>query len=145
MQKGLCKHYRGSFHNETCLAGVCYKDVTPNPDEPGCALRQPCRSIPLFKTASQRAEFEKRGTCDKYEEPAQADLDASEAAIQAAIQRMETSLPLIGRVKKEHQGQDWQGVEECPICKGKLFIRHAKYNGHTHGKCETENCLSWME
>ncbi len=145
MQKGLCKHHRSSWHNKTCLAGVCYRDVTPNPDEPGCALRQPCRQVPVFNTPDQLAHFERRGTCDKYEEPTQAELDAYELKIQAAIQRMEASLPLIDRVKKEHRGQDWQGVEECPICKGKLFMTHAKYNGHVHGKCETEGCLSWME
>lgn len=145
MQKGLCKHYSGSFHNKTCGAGVCYDDVTPFPKKTGCALRRPCRQIPIFTEPHQLAEFEKRGKCDKYEEPTQDDLDKYEAGIQTMMRNFEASLPLIGRVKKTHKGQDWQGVEECPICKGKLHMTHAAYNGHVHGKCETENCLSWME
>lgn len=145
MQKGLCKHSNGSFHNKTCLAGVCYRDVTPDPDAPGSALRLPCRTIPVFTTPSQLDEFNKRGTCDKYEEPTQDDLDKYEQGIQTMMRNFEASLPLIGRVKKEHKGRDWQGVEECPVCKGKLFMTHAAYNGHVHGKCETADCLSWME
>lgn len=145
MEKGCCKHHRGSFHNKTCLAGVCYDDVTPRSREPGCALRQPCRTIPIFDSPSQLEEFAKRGTCEKYEEPTDAEIAEYEAGIQSAIRNFETSLPLIGRVKKERRGQDWRGVEECPICKGKLHMTHAKYNGHVHGKCETADCLSFME
>lgn len=145
MQKGLCKHYNGSFHNKTCDAGICYNAVTPAPKEPGCALRRPCRTIPVFDSPSQLEEFAKRGTCEKYQEPTEAEIAEYEAKVQSIVRNFEASLPLIGRVKKEHHGQDWQGVEECPICKGKLHIRHANYNGHTHGKCETADCLNWME
>ena len=145
MQKGLCKHYNGSFHNKNCCAGVCYDDVTPDPKKSGCALRQPCRQIPLFTTPEQLAEFEKRGSCDKYEEPTQAELDGYEASIQSTMRNFTASLPLIGRMKQEHKGQDWQGVVECPVCKGRLHMTHAAFNGHVHGKCETENCLAWME
>lgn len=37
------------------------------------------------------------------------------------------------------------GTIECPKCKGVLHFSKAKSNGHTRGKCESENCLSWME
>lgn len=36
-------------------------------------------------------------------------------------------------------------VVKCPICDGKLHLSQSSYNGHVHGKCETEGCLSWME
>jgi hypothetical protein len=51
----------------------------------------------------------------------------------------------MARIKKEHKGENWQGVEECPVCKNKLQMTHAAYNGHTRGKCETPDCLSWIE
>jgi hypothetical protein len=41
--------------------------------------------------------------------------------------------------------KSWQGIEECPVCKGRLRLSHAAYNGHVHGRCETEGCLAWME
>jgi len=36
---------------------------------------------------------------------------------------------------------------ECPICKtGEVrFIISDHANGHIHGHCSTENCISWME
>ncbi|MES2910565.1 MAG: hypothetical protein V4718_04205 [Pseudomonadota bacterium] len=36
-------------------------------------------------------------------------------------------------------------VIECPACKGKLHLSQAAFNGHVHGKCETPDCVSWME
>ena len=36
-------------------------------------------------------------------------------------------------------------VIECPVCKGRLHLSQAAYNGHVHGTCETEGCVSWME
>lgn len=44
-----------------------------------------------------------------------------------------------------YKGKSWAGVDECPVCKGKLYMSHAAYNGHVHGQCETKGCLSWME
>ena len=36
-------------------------------------------------------------------------------------------------------------VVECPICKGRLRLSQAECNGHIHGNCETDGCVSWME
>ena len=46
---------------------------------------------------------------------------------------------------KPKPDQDRNEVIECPMCKGKLHMFQSSYNGHIHGKCETENCLFWME
>lgn len=34
---------------------------------------------------------------------------------------------------------------ECPVCNGRLHLSQSAYNGHVHGKCETQGCVSWME
>jgi hypothetical protein len=52
---------------------------------------------------------------------------------------------IINKVKSEHKKKDWSGILECPICKKKLYVSHAAINGHTRGKCETENCINWIE
>ncbi len=147
MNAGTCKHYTGSHHNKTCAAGVCYDDVTTDPRNPvGKALRLPCHSKPWPKaTESQLAHYHNRGTCAKYEEPTRADIAISNARANAAVVRLKASFPLIDRVKKLHRGEDWKGVETCPVCSGKLHMTHAKFNGHVWGKCETDDCLSWME
>jgi hypothetical protein len=34
---------------------------------------------------------------------------------------------------------------KCPKCNGILHFSKSSYNGHIWGKCETEDCLSWMQ
>ena len=34
---------------------------------------------------------------------------------------------------------------ECPQCNGILRMIKSSYNGHIHGKCETDKCLNWTE
>lgn len=154
MDKHTCKHYNGltAFRQGNCRAGVCYRDVTPDPDGVGCALRLPCHNEPMITkdTPPDRAKvlqenFDRRGKCDKLEPPTDAEIAEHEREMKAAIARMGAAFPMISKVKKAHKGEDWRGVEECPICKGKLHMTHAKYNGHVWGQCETQGCLSWME
>lgn len=37
------------------------------------------------------------------------------------------------------------GTIVCPTCKGELCYLISRSNGHIHGQCKTEDCLSWME
>lgn len=37
------------------------------------------------------------------------------------------------------------GVIDCPKCHGKLHYSISSYNGHIHGKCETQGCVSWVQ
>lgn len=83
--------------------------------------------------------------CSKREAQTPEEIAQREAEIKEAVERFEKTGPLVRRIKTEHKGKDWQGVEECPICKGKLHMTHAAYNGHTWGKCETDDCVSWIE
>jgi len=147
MRPGTCKHYNGSFHNKTCDAGICYRDVTPEPDRiDGSALRLPCRAISAFGLSpSQMEEFNKRGKCNKYEEPTQDELDERDTIMEGHMKRMMLTLPLIAKIKGKYDGNDWCGIETCPACGGSLHMSHSSYNGHVHGKCEIEGCLSWME
>jgi hypothetical protein len=147
MRPGTCKHFNGSYHNKTCLAGVCYRDVTPDPDKPGSALREPCRTRMLFSNPNeaQRKSFDGRGKCEKYAEPSKEEIAAYEAETEAAIARMMKATAVISEVKREHRGKSWSGVKECPVCGGRLHMSHSGYNGHVHGKCETKDCIAWIE
>jgi len=150
MKHGTCKHYTGSWHNENCKAGVSYRDVTTLPDEPGSAYRKPCVKLDPNNKHDRHglkviAETCQPGTCDKYEEPTDEEVAADEAAIQECIRKTMLTIPLSCKIKTEHDGQNWQGVEVCPVCGGKLHMSHAACNGHVWGQCETEGCVSWME
>jgi hypothetical protein len=144
MNPTTCKHYNGT-QNKVCACGVSYKEVTPGHGTTGAGLRVPCHTKPVFTSPTQLAEFEKRGKCDKLELPTKEDLAERERWIESMNTRMMKTVPVISRIKNEHRSTDWKGVVECPICKGNLHMSHAGYNGHVHGKCETKDCVNWME
>lgn len=66
--------------------------------------------------------------------------------IQEMLDRMYIVMPVVlkWRVNPKPQ-QDRRDVIECPKCKGKLHLSQSSYNGHVHGHCTTEGCVSWME
>jgi len=38
------------------------------------------------------------------------------------------------------------GKVPCEACgKGEIHLSMSAYNGHVHGQCTTEGCVSWME
>ena len=43
------------------------------------------------------------------------------------------------------KGNGGTGKIKCPKCNGILIFSVSGYNGHIHGRCETEDCLCWME
>ena len=51
----------------------------------------------------------------------------------------------ISEWRKKHKGKSHAEIIECPACKGRLHLSIAAYNGHVHGKCETDGCVAWME
>lgn len=150
MRQGTCKHYNGSYHNTHCEAGVCYLEVTAEPRNiNGLHFRQPCFVFSDEELAElndgQRESYQNRGTCDKYAEPTREEIAEFNDVMEKLAERFIRTLPIISKVKAEHEGEDWQGTVECPECKGVLHLSHASYNGHVWGQCETDGCLSWME
>jgi hypothetical protein len=99
----------------------------------------------MFDAPHQLAEHARRGKCDKFEEPSEKDLAEHKAMIDESDRRMRLTLPIIKRIKTVFRGKDWTGTEVCPVCGNKLHLRHSGYNGHMMGKCETQNCINWIE
>lgn len=148
MRKGTCKYFNGTAHNKQCEAGIVYDDVTPEPgNNLGKGLRLPCHSRLFFSQPSelQQREFDRRGTCQKYTEPSDAEIAEHEAEIRRAVDRIQTVLPIVSRVKELHKGENWSGVDACPNCGAILHLTHAASNGHVHGQGETQDCVSFME
>lgn len=132
MRKGTCKHFRG-IYEDTCEAGIVTRTLVGGPDL-GWGIRTPCHRHHTTDV-----------TCDLFEESTDEELAEYEAEFQRSIERMQLTLPVIQKIKKENEGQNASGVVECPICRGALHWSHAACNGHVWGRCETEGCLSWME
>jgi hypothetical protein len=104
MNRGTCKFYTGDHHNTHCAAGVCYRDVTTEPDRlTGSAFRKPCidweefnrqHGKQGFDNQLQAEEWAKRGHCDKREEPTdqeiadwQAKMDRHTAEVIASLEK----------------------------------------------------------
>ena len=51
----------------------------------------------------------------------------------------------LAEIKKQAPKKcDCGGFIKCPQCGKRLKWSMSGINGHVWGKCETENCLSWM-
>lgn len=163
MNLGTCIHYTGlSFGAGTCLcdAGVDLRK-TFGDDRPGIALRMPCtqfRVVPahgrgtvcrpgeetIQKPVDRRGEVEI--PCALRQEPTAEQVEQDRIEFEQAFQKTLLGLKLASawrtRPKPEKNRRE---VVECPACRGKLHLTQSSYNGHCHGKCETEGCVSWLE
>lgn len=150
--KNICRHYTSGFdviRDNSCLKGICYRDVTSKPDEPGSLYRLPCHTPNDGHGLKVLEDTGPAGTCEHFsalteEELAQQE-EESKKAFERSVEMMTKVAPIISAVKKQYKGKSIRGVKTCPICKGKLHISHAASNGHVHVRCETEKCIAFME
>lgn len=147
-----CRHFTNGvdvLHDGQCAKGVCYRDVTANPNVPGASFRLPCHTPNEAHGLKVLQETGPAGTCEHFSVLTEQELAEQEAAFEIAMQesnrRMELVGPLIVAMKKQYKGKSVKGVKTCPVCGGKLHLSHSGYNGHVWGKCETEGCVAWME
>lgn len=132
----LCRHEKrtGPWSLDiVCEAGVRLGDLTG--DQPGWGLKIPCRYMPGGCPVE----------CPEFAPTEVSVIEEDDAATDEAIAIHMAVMPLVAKVKRDRKGENWKGVETCPICQGRLHLSHAAYNSHVWGKCETENCLSWIE
>jgi hypothetical protein len=126
MEAGTCKHFTG-IQNKVCKVGISY-DGFARP------------SFPCIKA------FNEKGlVCSKYEEPTAEELKEWNDFIQGRMNMLIAAQTVVEPFRARNKGKSAKEVVECPCCKGKLHMTIAAYNGHVHGKCETDGCLAWME
>ena len=83
--------------------------------------------------------------CEHLRRPTPEEIAANEEWFQGRMNTLRTVMLGISEWRKKWKGKSHGEVVECPSCKGRLHLSIAAYNGHVHGQCETENCVSWME
>ena len=68
---------------------------------------------------------------------------AEDAEAEAWITNTLTMLPILKKEFKPGEG----GVSKtpCPICGKLVHASRSSYNGHLNVRCETDDCMSWME
>ena len=146
-----CQHYDpsgvtmigGKEPHGHCKAGVNYHQQFPNPDKTqpeyyGIFIRLCCTS------GGKRTETEQLASCPKWLRSTREQGEKQHDEIEASMARMRVVMPVVGEWRKKKPFGK-QEIIECPACKGKLHLSQASYNGHVHGQCETEGCVSWME
>lgn len=135
-----CQHYgRGKGADMVCAKGMDLKNMQRVPAGPKEIKWGPCIQGHTLPNPHVHCQHWIRRTREMGEQRAD--------AIQAALNRMEIVMPVVAkwRTWKENNRVAKQEVIECPSCKGKLHLSQAAYNGHVHGKCETQGCVAWME
>ncbi len=133
---GWCIHYRSSHGGQTftdCEAGVPFEKW----DGTKFAVR-PCF---LDKGHSKPDAM----PCEHLRIPTTEEIAAHETWIEGRINVLGTVMKSIRPWRNAHKGQSAREVVECPACKGRLHLSISSYNGHVHGGCETDGCVSWME
>ena len=131
-----CKYFTG-VSNDVCKAGIKYQDVKgkPSPDNPfGVSVTWPC-----LRDEGGHLLCEKRAW--KTDE----EVDKKVAESESHLQKTLTAMKIVPEIKKLYKDKNWNGTRECPVCKGVLHLSHAAINGHVWGKCETADCVEWME
>lgn len=130
-----CAHFTGIQH-DTCQAGISYATVkTAKTDT------EPFR-FACFANESHGL------TCAAAKFPTRAEAETEHVADEAQMARFSLAhRKAHDDAKAKGYAKNHGGVSQCvcPVCNGTLRYSVASYNGHMHGKCETEGCVSWME
>lgn len=159
-----CQHYDpggitmigGKEPTGHCKAGVVYLDQFGRYPDDGShetfGLRKYDPSVGIFKricctSGGKRSEDEQLASCPKWQRRTIEQAEQRADELDAALGRMRIVGPIVAKwrtwTKKNRVTK--RGVIECPVCKGRLHLSQAAYNGHVWGKCETNGCVEWME
>lgn len=161
MKEGTCIHFTGLRDRDSCCKENINYSKAFDINKPGIMLRMPCiqyRILPAHGCGTHvkpgeptvRQEIDRRGetmmACANFKEPTAEEVEEYRKEIDADFQKTIAALKVASawRVKPKPQS-DRREIVKCPVCQGSLHLSQSAYNGHVHGKCETEGCVSWME
>lgn len=119
-----CIHFNGLSH-QFCKAGINYESVKDRTQRP---YKIPCvKNTVMHGSHCSLQQFR------------------TDEEVEKEIKEIENiSVIAFGALSIISTRKENNGIIECPKCGGKLHYTRAS-NGHVWGKCETENCLSWMQ
>lgn len=136
-----CVHFTG-LGRGPCKKGMNYNDVDRG-------MRIEYRSgLPCFKPdkdALEKLNGRQQCHCPHVQFPSDEEVQRQVRDYQEQMKKFTVALAAVEPIRKKYKGSDFQGVIECPVCKGKLHIRHSGYNGHVWANCETKECVNWIE
>jgi len=124
----------------------------PKPGENTCEAGIDLEAWHGTKFASRPCFLDERGQskpdampCPKIRRPTAEEIAAHKEWIEKRMTLQGVVMVGIAPWRSAHKGKSASEIVECPACKGRLHLSIAAYNGHVHGRCETEGCVSWVE
>lgn len=121
-----CRHFTG-IQNKTCKVGISYESVR---DESARPYGFPC--------------LLSGGKCERCSPLTDEEQDARDCKIASMFANIALAREAI--ITHANGQRGIAGVLPCPVCNaGTLHYSIAKLNGHIHAKCETKDCVGWME
>ena len=131
---GWCIHYRTPSHHKTCEADIPFDNWR------GVLMdTQPC-----FLDENGQSKL-KALPCERLRRPTAEEIAFHEEWLKGRMNRIAAVMLATAPWRKAHKGKSTNDVIQCPICKGRLHLSIAAYNGHVHGRCESADCVAWME
>jgi hypothetical protein len=136
-EMNYCQHYtRGKGADMICRAGMDLKVIQRVATKPNGIKWGPCIGGHTLDDPHSICPHWIRRTREQGEKRAD--------GVAKSLRIMSVVMPVVDEWrKKEPIGK--AEVIECPECKGRLHLSQSSYNGHVYGKCETPDCVSWME
>lgn len=129
-------------------AGWCIHYQAPRGDDPCCEVGVPYSTVrgpgqPCFLDKGQPRPGASH--CPKLRLPTADEIAAHEQWAKGRREQFTTVMVGILPWRQKNRGRSHSEVIECPACKGRLHLSISSYNGHVHGRCETDGCVAWME
>lgn len=130
-----CRFFNGSVHNKKCKKNINYRSLVGGADF-GWVARLPCSGYsPLRKEPVAKCKF-----LDFY---TQEELLQQEKEFQERFDFIIKAVGLIKSYAKEKQVNG--GLIHCPKCEKPLHFSISNLNGHIWAKCESKDCIQFME
>lgn len=132
-----CVHYKpklGSLKSDYCAIGRGASAMMQKAHELGLP-DGPCIGGHAIDATAVCAKWERRSL-----ESAEKQADS----IERLMRRMTVVMPVINDWRKKLPfGKE--EVIECPECRGRLHLVQSNYNAHVRARCETDNCVNFIE
>jgi hypothetical protein len=148
MKPDTCVHYSGALNpacGGVCRAGVNYRELVGGKVE-GWVTRLPCTPTMEIRGGGERA------ACGEFRTPTAEELAEDKRQTDESIRKFMVAHS--GKVREWREANKWDrknpngatGKVPCEACgTGEICLSMSSYNGHVHGKCTTDGCVSWME
>lgn len=129
---GWCIHYGRKTMNATCAAGVDYLAKWENVpfDERAC-----------FLDAGKPKPNARH--CEHLRLPTAEEIERRRVWSAAHIEKLTAAMVKIMEWR-ENRTQDAE-IIPCPTCGGRLHVAVARRNGHMAARCETRDCIQFIQ